>query len=53
MVYFVFNKSTQETRRTPLLWLILHKKETPRRRINLKNWLQNELRHKIPKNGIL
>ena len=32
--------------------MILHKKEMPRR-INAKNWLQNELCHKIPKNGIL
>ena len=49
---FVFNKSTQETRRTWLSWLILHLKETPRR-INPKNWLQNELWLKIPKKGIL
>ena len=52
IVNFVFNKSTQETR---ILFsrLILHKKETTRRRINPKNWLQNELWHKIPKKGIL
>ena len=39
---FVFNKSTQKTR-TRLSRLILHKKEAPRRRINPKDWLQNEL----------
>ena len=50
IVNFVFNKSTQETR-TQLSRLILHKKETPRRKINLQNWLQNELWHKIPKKG--
>ena len=53
IVNFVFNKSKQETRRTPLFRLILHKKETPRRRFNPKNWLQNELCHKILKKGIL
>ena len=52
IVNFVFNKSTQETRKTRLSKLILHK-ETPRRRTNPKNWLQNELWHKIPKKGIL
>ena len=50
---FVFNKSAQETKRTGLSRLILHKKEIPRRRINPKNWHQNELSYKIPKNGIL
>ena len=45
---WLYNKSTQETRRTWLSRLILHK-ETPRRRINPKNWLQYELWHKIPK----
>ena len=53
IVNFIFNKSTQETRRKRLSWLIPHKKETPRRRTNPKNWLQNELWHKITKNGIL
>ena len=53
IVTFVFNKSTQETRRIRLSRLILPKKETPRRRINPKNWLRKELWHKIPKKGIL
>ena len=53
IVNFVFNKSTQETRRTRLSRLILHKKETPRRRKNHKHWFQNELWHKKPKKGIL
>ena len=53
IVNFVFNKSTQETRRTQLSRLNLHKTETLRRRRNPKNWLQNELWHKIPKKGIL
>ena len=33
--------------------MILHKKETLRRRINPKNWLLNELWHRILKKGIL
>ena len=41
IVNFVFNESTQETRRTLLSRLILHK-EMPRKRINPENWLQNE-----------
>ena len=53
IVNFVFNKSTQETRRIRLSRLFLYKKETPRRRINPKNWLLNELWHKIPNKGIL
>ena len=51
IVNFVFNKNTQETRRTRLSGLILYKKTL--RRINPKNWLLNELWHKIPKKGIL
>ena len=53
IINFIFNKSTLETRRTHFSRLILYKKETPRIRINPKNWLQKELWHKIPKNGIL
>ena len=53
IVNFVFNKSTPVIWRTRLSRLILHKKETPRRRISSKNWIQNELWHKLPKNGIL
>ena len=41
IVNFVFNKSTQETRRTQSSRLILHKKEMPRRRRNPKNWPLN------------
>ena len=48
IVNSIFNKFTQETRRTRLSRLILHR-ETPRRRINPKN----ELWHKISKNGTL
>ena len=52
IVNFIFNKFTQETR-TQLSRLILHKEETPRKRINPKNWLQKELYHNISKNNIL
>ena len=53
IVNLIFTKSAQETRRTQLSRLILQKTETPRRRINLKNWLLNGLKPKIPKEGIL
>ena len=53
IVSFVFNKSTQETRRTQFSQLILYKNEMQRKRIKPKNRLQKELWHKIPKNSIL
>ena len=52
IVNFVFNKSTQETRRTRLPRLILQKKTLRKTKQPLKMGLK-KLWHKIPKKGIL